>query len=496
MPKTSVAQSPLVMIRTFSARLRVLDRSSIGRRSLGAEAGDTLLEVIVSALLLGIIVVGLFSGLNSTNAATSLNRARSQADALAEQNEEQLHSLPISTLKGLEEKAVSKTVEQGGTKFEVTSSASYYPASSTSSSCTSSSTTEVGYIQTASTVTWHSLGKGKPVVQTGIVSPPPDTSLIVEVTNELGEPVAGMEAQVTGPTSATALTSASGCAILAVSPGEYAINVHRTGYVDQNWFPESKEDPFYEKTVYLPAETTTKKQYLFAPAAQLKPLTFKYLNPESGKEEEDKATNATLENTEMSPPTRLVQKEGSATYLATMQTEKIIYPFNKTSYTLYAGSCVANKPPVEKERTTVTFLPEKEKEAKLVLPSLAVDVWQNSKKEWEKETPKKLIGSKPEIFLYDTDEGCESKRQTPETIMPTKEKLGALKYPGQPWGTYTVCVNVPFENKTTKKIENKHFEEPAQKNNNPKKEGTVVNLYEGGSKGEGLKPVTGEESCP
>jgi Tfp pilus assembly protein PilV len=481
------------MIRTFSVRLRVLGRSLIGvtAPSLRADAGDTLLEVIVSALLLGIIVVGLFSGLNSTNAATSINRARSQADALAEQNEEQLHSLPISTLKQLEEKAVTKAVEQGGTKFEVTSSATYYPASSTSSSCTSSSAAEVGYIQTASTVTWHSLGKGKPVVETGIVSPPPDTSLIVEVTNELAEPVAGMEAQVTGPTSASALTSTSGCAILAVSPGEYAINVHRTGYVDQNWFPETKEDSFYEKTVYLPAETTTKKQYLFAPAAQLKPLTFKYLNPTNGKEEEDKALNATLENTEMSPTTRLVEKEGNATYLATMQTAKIIYPFHKRSYTLYAGSCVANKPPVEeKEQTTEAFPPELETGLKLILPSLIVDVWKGS--EAETKTKPELVKEKPKIFLSDTDKGCEETYHEPETIEPTKKEVGALKYPGQPWGTYTVCVNVPFENKTTKKIENKHFEQTGQKNNNPKKEGTVVNLYEGGPEGKELKA----ESCP
>lgn len=488
MPKTSVAQPSLVMIRTFSARLRVTGRSSIGRRSLASDAGDTLIEVVISALLLGIIVVGTFTGLNSTNKSTSIARARSQADALAEQNEEQLHSLPITALKKLEEKASTQTIEQGRTKYEVTSSATYYPASSATSSCTSA--TEVGYIQTASTVTWHSLGAGKPVVETGIVSPPPDTSLIVQVTNQLAEPVAGMEAQVFGPSSASALTSASGCAILAVSPGEYEVNVHKAGDVDQNWFTETKNDSFYPLHVYLPAETTTKKEYRFAPAAQLKPLTFKYLNPENGKEEEDKALNATLENTEMAPTIRLLQPEGNSTYLSTMQTEKVVYPF-KTAYTLYAGSCSANKPPVEKERTTVTFLPEKEKEAKLVLPSLVVDVWKNSKKEWEKEAPKKLIGSKPEIFLYDTDEGCESKRQTPETIEKQTEKGGALKYPGQPWGTYTVCVNVPYEN-AKKEIFKDHFEQTGQKNTNPKKEGTVVKLYEGGPEGKELEAG----SCP
>ncbi len=53
--------------------------------------------MLVSALLVGLIVVGTFSGLNSTNRATSLDRARSQADALAEHDEEQLRSEPIKS---------------------------------------------------------------------------------------------------------------------------------------------------------------------------------------------------------------------------------------------------------------------------------------------------------------------------------------------------------------------------------------------------------------
>src|SRR5580700_5729980 len=102
MPKPDVVLNLLVMIRTFSAKLRVLGRSSIGRWSWASERGDTLIEVLISAVLVALIVIGTLTGLDSTNKATSLQRARSQADALAEQDEERLHSLPVNSLLALE----------------------------------------------------------------------------------------------------------------------------------------------------------------------------------------------------------------------------------------------------------------------------------------------------------------------------------------------------------------------------------------------------------
>jgi len=458
------------MIRTFSARLRARGRSLIGRRSLAAETGDTLIEVIVSALLLGIIVVGTFTGLNSTNKSTSIARARSQADALAQQDEDRLRSLPITTLAKLETAPEAKTVEQNGSKYTVTSSARYVVDDTATTSCASTALS-AEYIETSSTVTATMLGKHS-VVETGIVSPPPDTALVVQVSNQLGEPVQGAEAQATGPSSGSALTSASGCAIIALSPGEYEVNVHKVGYVDQNWFAESKEDPFYTKKAYLTAETTTKKAYLLAPAAALNSLTFKYLNPTNGKEEEDKALNAILENPGMSPTFRVLPVTGTPAYVSSLQTEKIIYPFNKeAAYTVYAGSCQANRPP-EKERTAIIFPAGGEESKKLVLPSLVVNVWEGTK-----GTPKELV-STPEIFLSDTDAGCEPTWQKPKTFATTKNlttklmeypKGGALEYPGQPWGTYTVCLNVGSSN---------HMEKTGIKNNQPEKQGTPVNFYE------------------
>ena len=184
--------------------------------------------------------------------------------------------------------------------------------------------------------------------------------------------------------------------MLAVSPGEYEVNVHQAGYVDQNWFTESKEDSFYPSTVYLTAETTTKKAYLFAPAAELKPLTFEELNPMTNTHKPAKALNAVLENPGMAPTFRLLEPEGSSTYLSSITTTKRIYPFSsKAPYTVYAGTCTANKPPEEKERTSIEFPAGGEQSAKVVLPSLVVDVWQGTKREAKRNRLSRNLSSSP-----------------------------------------------------------------------------------------------------
>ncbi len=70
----------------------------------GSESGDTLIEVVISAALISLVVIAVLFGLDSTNRATANSRARSQADALAQQDEERLRSEPIKKLTELERK--------------------------------------------------------------------------------------------------------------------------------------------------------------------------------------------------------------------------------------------------------------------------------------------------------------------------------------------------------------------------------------------------------
>jgi type II secretory pathway pseudopilin PulG len=472
--KTSMR--PLVMIRTFLDNLPGSQIRSAGGRArslaLAAETGDTLIEVIVGALLIGVVVGGTLFGLNSVNRSTALQRARSQANALAEQSEEQLRGDSVNALLKLVDRPETKTVTQTGTTYTITSTLEYISDTTATKSC-SSSTAKADYLQSTSKVTWPGLGTGKAVEESGIISPPAGAAIIAQVT-ESGAPVSGATVSAVGPApeaiTHTLETSPDGCAILAVAPGEYTLNVSKSGYVDQNWYANSDEDKSASVTrsVYIPAETTTKAAYDFAPAARLNALKFEELNPTSGAHEPAKAFNAVLLNTGMEPSFKLIAPIGSSTYLTSIATEKIVFPFPSTAkYVAFAGTCLANEPP-EANRTEITFPAGGEISQSLLLPSLIVRVWTGS------APSQTTLATGPfQIYLRDVDTGtgCETAAHLQETTTTQTTTAGALKYPGQPWGTYTACINVA----------GKHYTSAEATNTNAAQAGTPINLYEGAS---------------
>jgi Tfp pilus assembly protein PilV len=429
MPKTSVAQHPLVMIRTFSARLRAHGRSSIGRRSLAAEAGDTLLEVLVSALLLGLIVVGTFSGLNSANRATSIDRSRSQADALAEHAEEQLRSEPIKRLVELTEShPLEEHVEENGAKYTIVSTAQYISDATSTSSCTSSSA-KADYIQTTSKVSTPLIGAGKSVEENGIISPPAGSALIVQVT-ESGAPLQGAKVVATGPAPATTTheleTSTNGCAILAVPPGEYEINASKTGYVDPNGYPNTYNDESgsVTRSVYIPAENTSKVGYNLGLAGT---LAVKFIEGSSATPTEGDSFVAF--NTGMTKPRPFPETFTPGSYSATITSPPTIFPF-KTKYTIHAGTCEADLPsangvpPVESEEKEVT--PGSTIATTVRLAPVRIKVMSGYSGAHEGEPVETATGS--------TTDGCGAKRSF------TSTPLGALPHPGLPFGKYSMCV--------------------------------------------------------
>src|SRR5271163_4320814 len=207
MPKTSVALHPLVMMRTISARLRVLGRFLIGglarsvvrvfggvrtaRGSLTSEAGDTLIEVLVSALLVGLIVVATLTGFNETTKVSQDERAHDQASVLAAQSQEQLRSDPASTLDVLASTPHEYTQTVGGTKYKITQAAQFINGSGSATGCNNSKNEaeESKNLEISSSVTWKTLEavKRKAVTQTSVITPPDGSGLEVDVTN-LGKP--------------------------------------------------------------------------------------------------------------------------------------------------------------------------------------------------------------------------------------------------------------------------------------------------------------------
>jgi Tfp pilus assembly protein PilV len=403
----------LVMIDTFHVRLP----------SPGSQRGDTLVEVLISAFLVGLIVVGTFSGLNSSSRATALQRSRSQADALAEQDEDRLRSEPINLLAALGSHPQITTTTVGNTRFTIESSATYIADSTATESCSSSSP-QANYLQTTSKVTWN--GAGKPVEENGVISPPPGSNLIVQVT-ESGSPVQSATVTAVGPapetTSHTLETSSRGCAIIALpSGGEYSINAHKVGYVDQNGYENTDEDETVTQKVYIAAENTAKEGYYLGRTGALE------VNFSGGTE--GQGETFVLFNSGMTTFNRFPKHASSYAVLGTegayasTVTTNGFYPFT-TDYTIYAGTCEADKPPTLGSENEVLIPPGGTGHASLLLPSLRLKVYSGA------NSSSSLVN---EASGSVTDTGCGVKRAF------VTNASGATEHPALPYGTYNLCV--------------------------------------------------------
>lgn len=390
---------------------------------LASERGDTLIEVVISAALISLVVGAVLFGLNSTNRATAASRARSQADALAQQDEERLRSEPIKKLTELERK---ETVAVGATVYTIKTTAKYIADATSTASCTSS-VANADYLKTISEVTWPSMGPGGAVIETGVISPPADSALIVQV-EESGTPLAGATVVATGPSPSTSKyeleTSVNGCAILALSPGEYGINVSKTHYVDPNGYANTENDLSVTRTVYLPAETTSKEGYDLGLAGRLK-VSF----TEGAGAVPSEGDSFVAYNTGMASFRKFPETAAIETYAGTIESgaPNSIYPFT-TKYTVYAGTCEADLPTKNGQSSNpkVLVAPGATGEAKVPLAPINIKVLESNK-----GFPEKPLQNAT-VRLEDT--GCKTVRELKTT------SAGALSRPGMPFGTYSLCV--------------------------------------------------------
>jgi Tfp pilus assembly protein PilV len=402
----------LVMIDTNHARLP--DPAS--------QRGDTLIEVVISAMLLAVIVVGTLTGLNSANRATSQQRARSQATVLAQQEEEQFRSQPINKLSELSvtHEAVVHEVDASGTKYLIKTTAEYKDDATATSSC-NATTPDANYIQTTSEVTWKPLGTGK-VVETSIISPPPDAAIIARVTNAAGEAVPGMGVVSTGASNLSTVTSADGCAILAVLPGQYSLNVSKLGYVDRNGYTASDEDPVSDSPFYVVAENTVKEGFVFDHAGTIE-ASFENSSTKTATE----GDQFVITSTEMNPTYRPFGKPG--TYGTKVSSPATVFPFT-SKYSVYAGSCEADNPHVvnaaNAEPSTVLVSGGATAPVKVAVPPVNMELMSGTS-----SAPGSPLAGAAGII---TDTGCHTERAF------TTAGGGVLPHPGLPFGKYELCI--------------------------------------------------------
>ena len=107
--------------RSRLTRLRSALRARLGETR--GEDGFLLVEVMVSAMLVAMIVVATFNGLDVATRLSADQRRHDQAAILAAQSQEQLRSEPASALNALVGTPHSFTKEVGKTKYTITQEA-------------------------------------------------------------------------------------------------------------------------------------------------------------------------------------------------------------------------------------------------------------------------------------------------------------------------------------------------------------------------------------
>jgi len=339
-------------------------------RALAAEsasdAGLTLIEVVISAMLVAIIAIATLTGFDSAGRATADERAHGQATLLAGKDEERLRALGAAALTRMQ--PVTKTYTENGTQFSVESSARFVTVGEEEEALAcESSPASADYIQTTSKVTWSTPnGTRKPVSQSSIVAIPVSASLLVRVKNQNNEPVQGASVTVTGTSTKTEQqTPTSGCVIfgaLAEAEKEVEVVVAKGSWV--NTKGESSLTPPAGVKIKLTAEATTSYETQLAePGA----ITAEFISNTSTVG----VTSDTFFATETSLSAPFVGGTAGVRGASTTLTE--LFPFASVvskpptviPYTVYAGDCTANDPaevtkkavtdptaPVEPNKTT------------------------------------------------------------------------------------------------------------------------------------------------
>ncbi len=199
------------------------ERVHARRERLAGEEGLTLIEVMISALMVGFIAIATFNGLAVATDATASERFHDQAALLAAQSQESMRSDSAATLDAIEESAHVYTKTIGGETYTISQSDKWVQDANQNASCSATgkehSNAAGNYLQIHTRITWpQQLASGAHALeQYSIITPPDGSGLEVDVTNGLipEKPVAGVTVKAA---EAESTTGEAGCVIFGGIP--------------------------------------------------------------------------------------------------------------------------------------------------------------------------------------------------------------------------------------------------------------------------------------
>jgi type II secretory pathway pseudopilin PulG len=321
-----------------------------------SETGDTMIEVVIATLLVGLIAAATFTGFAAVSHISGAQRHQEQAAQLAQQDEARLRGLSATELSAHASGACSASVTTVGLygnacyaeaidneTYTVTSSSKFVSASSGAVSCTGS--TSADYIETSSTVTWRNNNDGRPpVIEHSLVSPPLGGGLIVQVNDGSGNGLAGVSIAITGPTDPGAISStqtlqtdSDGCAVFAgLAGGTYQVTYTDAGYIMLNGTALPYTAPA-ETIVPGQTETLTPLQ-IGNPGAVVAAFATSVNEGAPQAISWDSFSIADFSNNAVAPTP---QTFSAGTPSLNVSSGATVFP---ATYSAYAGTCVADDP--------------------------------------------------------------------------------------------------------------------------------------------------------
>jgi prepilin-type N-terminal cleavage/methylation domain-containing protein len=320
-------------------------RAVLARLLADSQAGFTIIEVVVSAVIVASIAGAAATALIATNNLSGDQRFRSQAATIAQQDQERLRGMSISQLSGRNE--TRNVGPYNGTTYTVTSTGKFISATG-ASSCASSGAGAAAYVLIRSEVDWVANDRST-VVEESLITPRTGGALITNVIDQTGAGLPGVTVTAVGPETQAALTSNEGCTVFgSMASGDYTVEVEKSGYVD----PEGNLSPSVPVRPAIVSGTGTSfptpNPFRLGQAGAIQAS----FTANNGGLTNQHAPSLSVSHPDR--PTPVLVTPGSPTGPITTPTN--LFPFTDP-YTVWPGSCPGQMPPDGANRTTMTVGP-------------------------------------------------------------------------------------------------------------------------------------------
>ena len=402
-----------------------------------SEQGFALMEVIVSAAVLILVVLGALAAFDSAAGTAGANKARTIAATLAEKDQERLRAMRTLDVDQMNLEPYSVTV--AGVTYTVESKAVWVTdASDEEIGCGLGGQNEEGsYMRITSTVTSPATGAAvKPVVLSSIVAPQVGAdsqgSLAVFVKNAAGQPVQGLAVRV-APSGRIEGTNALGCAIFGqLDAGNHTASLGQTGWVDRDGNPAPSQ------VASVTAGSLATIEFAYDVAASITVEVKDKPAGQAGRPEPAKTVLAantglttglrTWEST-IVPNPNPYPTDGAVMTGSTFRLDGL-FPF-PSGYSFYSGSCLAADPSKLVPDYFATY-----GGAVVLAPGASGGVVTV----YEPLLNLVLLPANRRdgavAYAYPTGAGCGGVR----IPLGTTDATGRLAYPSLPYGSYDICV--------------------------------------------------------